>query len=489
MSVAEADRPDGSPRRAPARHAGDRRRECRLPPGPRLPRTLQTLAYALRPPRFLEGCRRRYGDVFRLELVSRLVLQAEKETTWVFLADPEHVQQVFTADPAVVRAGEANTANAVMARTVGSRSILLLDEPSHMSERKLMLPSFHGELVQRYAELIGDVARAHVDRWPVGEPIALRPRMQAITLEVIARAVFGISESRRVERMSRLLAAMLNGGTSDRELAMITLLGDRYAQRASGRLVEPVNRALFEAIKERRAATDLAERDDILSMLIQARSEDGSGLTDAQLRDELMTLLIAGHESTATALAWAFERLLRHPEKLARLREEALAGQHAYTVAVVRETLRLRPVLPFVLRKLAEPIQIGAYQLPAGISVAPCIYLIHLREDIYPEPTRFLPERFLDQPPGTYTWFPFGGGVRRCLGASFAQLEMRQVLHTVAARAKLLPASSRSEPIRPRFMTLSPARGARAVVAGHLREHSPPLAGRDGSSQPATQHL
>ena len=473
----------------PARRAALRVSKSRLPPGPRAPRALQTLAYALGQPRFLERCRDRYGDLFTLELVARMILQERDQSTWVFLADPEHVKQVFTGDPGMLRAGEANRANPIMAQTVGSRSILLLDEPWHMTERKLMLPSFHGERVQRYGELIAAVARSEVERWPEGKAFALWPRMQAITLEVIVRAVFGVSGSEQVERLSGLLRVMLNAGTSGRELAMFMLFGRRYSRGAFRRLVQPVSDALVGEIRKRRAATDLAARHDICSLLVRARYEDSSGLTDEQLRDELITLLIAGHESTATELAWAFERLLRHPEKLERLREEALAGRHEYADAVVRETLRVRPVLPFVLRRLAAPIEVGGYQLPAGISVAPCIYLIHLREDLYPQARRFLPERFLDQPPGTYTWFPFGGGVRRCLGASFAQLEMRQVLQTVAVSAELRPDRLASESVRRRFITLAPARGASAVLVrrrNRLGPHAvaPAPAAHDAAPKP-----
>lgn len=312
---------------------------------------------------------------------------------------------------------------------MGSRSILVLDEPEHMTRRKLMLPPFHGDRVQGYAELMSQAAEAEIERWPVGERFALSPRMQAITLEVIVRAVFGISEARRLSQMQGLLRDLLNG-----------------------------------MIHQRRSAPDLDGREDILSLLMRARYEDGSSMSDQELRDELMTLLIAGHESTATSLAWAFERLLRHPAKLARLRDEVAAGEDSYADAVVKETLRLRPVLPFVLRKLGEPMEIGGHRLPAGAWVAPCAYLIHRREDVYPEPRRFLPERFIGRAAGTYTWIPFGGGVRRCLGASFAQLEMKEVLKTVVARAELQPVRQSPERVRPRFITLAPAHGAEVVM-------------------------
>jgi cytochrome P450 family 135 len=234
----------------------------------------------------------------------------------------------------------------------------------------------------------------------------------------------------------------------------------RYFQRE----LDPVNDLLLDEIRRRREAVDLAERDDVLSLLLQARHEDGRPMSDAELRDELMTLLAAGHETTATALAWAIERLVRHPDKLARLAEEAAAGEDEYADAVVKETLRLRPVLPIVVRRLQEPMEIGGHLLPAGASAAPCIYLMHRRPDVYPEPERFRPERFLERPAGTYTWIPFGGGVRRCLGASFALFEMKTVLSTLVTRMRLRPAQPASERVTRRAITLTPARGAEVLV-------------------------
>jgi cytochrome P450 family 135 len=441
-----------------------------LPPGPRSPRALQTLAWLVGSTRVMDRCRARYGDVFKLDLMARAVSgpgATPEEGRWVFLADPEHVKQVFSADPAVVHTGDTNM---FLQPLVGSRSILVLDEPDHMTQRKLMLPPLHGDRVQDYGELITAVARAELDRWPDGEPFALWPRMQAITLEVIVRAVFGISEAARIEHMSGLLRTLLNRMTSKRWLIRMGLLASlRRSRRVEetnfgSRLVGPVDDAVFTEIRSRRAAPDLHERDDILSVLMQASYEDGSPMSDEELRDELITLLIAGHESTATALAWAFERLLRHPNMLARVRDEAEAGGDAYADAVVKETLRLRPVLPIVLRRLVEPMDIGGFTLPAGMWLAPCGYLIHRREDTYPEPLRFRPERFIERPAGTYTWLPFGGGVRRCLGASFAQLEMKRVLQAVVTGADLKPARASSERIRPRFITLAPSRGAEVLM-------------------------
>jgi cytochrome P450 len=227
----------------------------------------------------------------------------------------------------------------------------------------------------------------------------------------------------------------------------------------------PTDEMLYDEIARRRADPGLAEREDILSLLLQAAHEDGRPMSDVELRDELVTLLVAGHETTATALSWALERLVRHPEKLVRLRDEVRAGEDDYLDAVVKETLRLRPVLPLVVRMLTEPVEIGDYLLPKGTRVAPCIYLVHRREDVYPQPHAFRPERFLEQPAGTYTWIPFGGGVRRCLGASFALFEMKQVLGALVGGLQIEAARPESERVRRRQITLAPSRGGEVVVS------------------------
>jgi cytochrome P450 len=438
-----------------------------FPPGPKMPAALQTVRWTRHSPSFMDACHARYGDVFTLRFVARAVAgryAPREEGRWVFLADPEHVKQVFTADPALVLTGETNR---FLLDLVGPGSILVLDEPEHMDRRRLLLPPLHGDRVRRYGDLIAEVTEAEVARWPRGAPLALWPRMQAITLEVIVRVVFGIVEPERIARWRALLSRLLNVGTSRPFViaqALSTTLRGRPIRSGYERLVGPVDAAIADEIVRRRRATDLDERDDILSLLIAARREDGSALSDAELRDELITLLVAGHESTATMLAWAFERLVRHPDALARVREETAAGQDAYAAAVVQETLRLRPVLPIVLRRLAAPMEVGGRLLPEGAWLAPCAYLVHRRPDVYPDPLAFRPERFLDRRPGTYTWMPFGGGVRRCLGASFAQLEMQWVLQTVIARAELRPVRAESERIRPRFITLAPSRRAEVVL-------------------------
>jgi cytochrome P450 len=427
-----------------------------LPPGPRLPRALQTLRWGSRPMRFMRDCRDRYGDMFTVRIA--------QEETWVMLSDPEHVKQVFTGDPSVFHAGEANT---ILLPLVGDHSVLLLDDQAHMQQRKLLLPPFHGKRMERYGELMRAIALAEIERWPRGEPFQLQPRMQALTLEVIIQAVLGVRDKARLDEVRTTLSTLLQDVMSPLSAGLLALLGPRRFRRLPmvRRGLAPTDEMLYDEIARRRAEPDLAEREDILSLLVQARDEDGHPMTDAELRDELVTLLVAGHETTATALSWAVERLARHPAKLARLRDEVLAGDDAYLDAVVKETLRLRPVLPIVVRRLTEPVEIGGYLMPEGTRVAPCIYLVHRREDVYPQPHAFMPERFLDQPVGTYTWIPFGGGVRRCLGASFALFEMKQVLGAIVERLGIEASRPDAERVRRRQITLAPSRGGEVVVA------------------------
>ena len=438
-----------------------------LPPGPTTSRPLQTLRWLFRPGAMLEDCQRRYGDMFTLRIAH--------EGTWVFLAHPDAVKQVFTGDPNVLHAGEANV---VLLPLLGHHSVLLLDEPAHMSQRKLMLPSFQGDRMRRYEQVMAEVARAEIDTWPLGEPNPVRPAMQRITLEVIMRTVFGVEDADRLDRMRHALSATLDWGSDPRRMAMLATLGPRRVAgaRMFRRVRDPADELLYEEIRRRRTAPDLAERDDVLSLLLQARHDDGEPMSDEEIRDELMTLLVAGHETTASSLAWAVERLVRHPDKLERLR----AGEDDYLDAVCKETLRLRPILALVLRRLTEPMEIGGRLLPAGVNLAPCIYLVHRRPDVYPDPLAFRPERFLESPAGTYTWIPFGGGVRRCLGGSFAVFEMKVVLRELVQRLDLRPSDPRPERITRRAITLVPERGG-TVVASIT---SPPRVQQGPSRQP-----
>jgi cytochrome P450 len=430
-----------------------------LPPGPRLPTAVQSVIWFRRAQWLLDTCQARFGDMFTLRIAN--------EGTWVVTSNPETIKQVFTGDPRLLHAGEANR---ILLPVLGPNSVLLLDDGSHLRQRKLMLPPFHGTRMQRYGELMASVAAQEIERWPLDEPYPLRPRMQAMTLEMILRAVFGVAEGPRLERLRNELRRLLDIVTNPLNGAVLLTLGPERVGRIGRfrRELDRVNGPIYEEIADRREAGDLAQRDDIMSLLLQATHEDGSPMSDEELRDELVTLLVAGHETTANALSWAVERLCRHPEKLERLTEEVHSGENGYLEAVVQETLRLRPVISIVLRRLVEPMEIGGRMLPAGASIVPSIHLVHRRADIYPRPHEFLPERFLEQEggraPGTYTWIPFGGGVRRCLGAAFAQFEMETVLRELVLRRTLTPSRAESERVYRRAITETPRHDAEVVM-------------------------
>jgi cytochrome P450 len=422
-----------------------------------MPMPLQTAIWFRRAQWMMAQCAARFGETFTLRIFH--------EGTWVMLSNPEHVKQVFTGDPRVWHAGEGNR---VLLPFLGEHSLLLLDEDAHMEQRKLLLPPFHGQSMQRYRHLMADIAAAEIERWPSGEPYRLRPQMQAITLEIILRAVFGLDHGPQLEELRVELRRLLDLLTKPQMLLLPMLIGPERLAKMSlfHRLHARVDELIFALIAERRRAPDLHARGDILSVLLEARHEnDGSPMTDRELRDQLVTLLTAGHETTATALSWAVERLIRHPDKLSRLAEEVDGGEERYLEAVVVETLRLRPVISLVARRLRELVEIGGWQLPAGITVTPSIYLMHRRPDVYPNPERFEPERFLDQSPGTYTWIPFGGGVRRCIGGSFAQFEMQVVLSELVKRRRLRPTRASSERVFRRAVTETPRRDAEVVLA------------------------
>ncbi|HEX7293017.1 MAG TPA: cytochrome P450 [Solirubrobacterales bacterium] len=427
-----------------------------LPPGPPLPRVLQTAIWSRQARRMLFACHERYGDMFTFQIAY--------EGTWVMLADPEAVKQVFTGDPRVFHAGKGNQ---ILAPVLGRNSVLVLDEKPHMSQRKLLLPPFHGTRMQGYEQTMSEIAAREIESWPVGTPYELRPRMQAMTLEIILNTVFGVSEGERLAELRDALREFLDLTTDPRKLLPLIFFGPTRVMSYPPfrRRVERVDALIYAEIDARRRAGDLEQRDDVLSMLVGAHHEDGSPMSDEEIRDELLTLLVAGHETTATSLSWAVERLARHPAKLERLRDEVEDGRDEYLTATIQETLRLRPVISIVIRHLTEPVEIGGYELPAGVRVTPCVYLVHRNPEIYPEPDRFLPERFLDNPPGTYTWIPFGGGVRRCLGASFAQFEMAVVLRELVRRRHIRPADPRPERVFRRAITETPRHNATVVLS------------------------
>jgi cytochrome P450 len=434
-----------------------------LPPGPAYPSLIQGLGFWTRPLAFLERARARYGKRFTVRLPFA--------PPFVFVTDPEEIKQVYTAPADVLHPGEGAR---VLESVVGANSVILLDGASHMEQRKLMLPAFHGERVERLTGLVEEVVDRELAAWADQRELTLAPRMQQLTLEIILRAVFGLDPGERLETVRARLSDLLSFG--DHPLTLFGPPGlamERFLSRV-GPLAgfvdirDDVDRLLFELIDERRAED--GERADVLTMLLEARHEDGSPMSHQELRDELMTLLVAGHETTATSLSWAFERLTREPAVLARLVEEIDSGDEAYLTATIQETLRRRPVLPNTAPRLVkQPIEVGGWRYEPGPCLVANAYLVHHDRDIYDDPYAFRPERFLDRAPGTYTWIPFGGGRRRCLGASFAMLEMKVVLRAVLSAYNVAPVEGRHERARRRNIKIRPGDGARIGVAARER--------------------
>jgi cytochrome P450 len=429
-----------------------------LPPGPPYPSLIQGIGLWTRPLAYLERCRGRYGK--------RFTIRFPAAPPFVILSDPDEIKEVFRAPPEVLHPGEGAR---VLEPLVGKNSVILLDEAPHMEQRKLVLPAFHGEKMARLGGLMTEVAEREVESWPRGEGIPLQPRMQRLTLEIILRAVFGLDPGERLDALRERLGEMLAFGDRpislvppdpDGRLARILEKVGPFAEFA--RLQQETDELLFELIDERRSGN--GARDDVLAMLLEARHEDGSPMSAQELRDELMTLLVAGHETTASSLAWAFERLARLPRVLSRLVEELDSNGDAYLMATIQETLRRRPVLPNVEPRLVKaPIEVGGWRYPAGVCLVPNAYLVHHDPEIYPDPYEFRPERFLEESPGTYTWIPFGGGRRRCIGASFALLEMQIVIRAVLTRCELERVDGSFEVARRRNITVRPAGGALAT--------------------------
>lgn len=430
-----------------------------LPPGPRIPRFLQTAAFILGGPRFLEACRRKYGGAVTLGTLF--------DDKFVMLFDPALVKELFQGPHDQLHAGEAN---ALLGPVLGQRSVLLLDGSEHLRHRRLMLPHLHGQRMQGYAQTIKDATDREIDSWPVGEPFTLLPTMQSLTLQVMMRAVFGYEPGAESDKLRSRLRAMVEPLSRPRGLPLMMLLGRLGSDRgAAAQRFEAQRRAvdeiLYDEIGRRRAERDLAERDDVFSALLLAE-DGGNRLTDQEVRDELVTLLLAGHETTATGLAWTFDLVLHAPDVLAKARVEG----DEYLDAVVKEALRVRPVIPGVGRVVrGEPFRLNGFLIPPGVEINPSIRMIHRRGDLYPDPAAFKPERFLSEnAPDTYTWLPFGGGTRRCLGASFALMEMRIVLGRVLERVALRPADPEREKVQFRAITLSPRNGTRVI------QQSPP---------------
>ncbi|MGB0097139.1 MAG: cytochrome P450 [Solirubrobacteraceae bacterium] len=429
-----------------------------LPPGPAESPALQTARWLVRPIAFLESCRDRFGDSFSVRFLGF-------QTPLVMVSDPDVIRAIYSGRENGLPPGRTFALRPIM----GPQSVLLLEGADHLARRRVMLPPFHGERMRAYEATVREIAERDIQSWPLGSSFALHPRMQGMTLEVILRAVFGVTDPQRRDRLRRLLPRLLEN-TSSASSQFRVLLARRVNRPGPlaqlHDLTREIDRMLLAEIAERRRDPAVGDREDILSMLTVARFEDGTAMEDQEVRDQLVTLLLAGHETTATALAWTVDLLLHQPASLRRLTVEVDgASDDTYLRAVIQESLRLRPVVPLAGRRLASELRVGGLMLPAGTDVTPAIWLTHTRPDLYPEPLAFRPERFLDRPPTTYGWIPFGGGVRRCLGAAFAELEMRVVLSTMLRRRVLHAASPHFEHATRRNVTLSPRHGTRVRIS------------------------
>jgi cytochrome P450 family 135 len=437
-----------------------------LPPGPCLPVALQTLRYGLDPYGLFESAQRAFGDIFTVRVMGE---------TWVILAHPDAVRELYGHGPDEVDSGVANLA---LRPLIGVRSVLLLDGAEHLRRRKLVLPPFHGDRMRAYEPLIREATRREIAAWPMGATVPTLPRMQAITLRVILRAVFGVEEGPQLDRLGGILRRLVSWTTDPRRGLVFAFLGpDRLmGLSAFGRLLAEVDGEISAVIARRREAADLADRQDILSLLLLARHEDGAALSDRDLRDELMTLLVAGHETTAAALSWALTELAAHPEAQARLAD----GEPGLAEAAVTETLRLHPPVPLgSLRRLRRPMTVSGWTLPAGATLASCSLLVHRRPDVYPQPATWQVDRFLATRPPPGGWLPFGGGVRRCVGAAFAQFEARIVVDEITRTLQLRAARPPSRRVGRRGIVIVPARGGPvfAVPRPGSRSHALAAAG------------
>ncbi len=436
-----------------------------LPPEVERSPLSQTLRWAFRPIAFLEDSRRRYGDSFGVRFLGF-------ERPMILISDPEAIKALYREPTHGLPPGR----NLILEPILGSKSLLIQEGAEHLSRRRLMLPPFHGERMRSYEETMTAIVETEIDSWPLNSEFPIHARMQAVTLEVILQVVFGVSSGPRLDKLRGMLATVLQE-TSAPGRQVLGLALQRFGGRGMFAHFESqlreVDDLLFAEIAEHRERPDLAEREDILSMLMLAEFEGGGRMDDQELRDQLMTLLLAGHETTATALAWTFDLLLRHPAALGRLRDSLAAGEEDYLRATISEALRLRPVIPLAGRRLSKELVVDGTTLPVGTDVTPAIWLTHTRPDIYPDPFAFQPERFLEEAPDTYAWIPFGGSVRRCIGATFAEFEMRVVLREVLTRCELRKVSPLPERTGRRNITLSPKDGTPVVVTDRQPAREP----------------
>jgi cytochrome P450 family 135 len=436
-----------------------------LPPGPRLPQWVQLIVFMRYLAQFVTACRRRYGKVF--------TIRAAMAPPMVYVSDPAEIKKVFAGDPSIFHAGEAN---AMLGGLLGDTSVLVIDDDVHRERRRLMLPPFHRDAVARQAGLMAEIAATNIAGWPVGRPFAVAPKMSEITLEVILRTVIGASDPARLAALRAVMPKLLNVGLWASFAIARPELQRRRLWRALRDRMQAADRLLYAEIAERRADPNLAERTDVLAMLVRATNEDGRALSDRELRDQLMTLLVAGHDTTATGLSWTLERMTRHPTILDKAVQAADAEDSAgdeYLDAVAKETLRIRPVVFDVGRVLKEPVELAGYRLPRGVMVVPAIGLVHSDSQVYPDAERFDPDRMVGATLSPATWFPFGGGNRRCLGATFAMVEMRVVLREVLRRVELATTTAPSETQRVKHVIMVPRNGGRIRVRAHRQARIP----------------
>ena len=462
-----------------------------LPPGPRSPRVFQTLKWIWQPIPLMQACAKAYGDAFTLRLMGAPPI--------VFCSQPAAIKEIFTGDPEVLLAGRGNE---VLRPVFGPNSILLLDGARHRRERKLLMPPFHGERMRLYGSIMHEIVDRSIDDWPVEQVFPIHKYMQRITLEIILRTVFGVDEGETLSRLRTLLVEFLRLIGSSPVLLVRRLqvnLGPLTAWKRICHLGREIDRLLYAEIARCKKEA-LQERTDVMAMLVAARDEDGQPMTDDEIRDELVTMLVAGHETTATALSWVVHRLLQNPDVLAKAQAEVAAvtgngpagseltaeqiAEFAYLDAVIKETARLNPILPTVARYLEAPTRIGDCDLPAGCVVSPCIYLTHRRPDVWPQPETFKPQRFVGRRADPYTFFPFGGGLRHCLGAAFAGYEMKIVLARMLSRVSLRPDPGYTARVVRRSITFAPSGGLPVIRTARDGNDRGPRSSRGRRGEP-----
>lgn len=434
----------------------------RLPPGPRTPSVVQLAGILLRPRPYLTRLRDRYGDLYSMQIAGM--------GPWVVPGTPELIRTVFTAPADVLHAGESNN----LAPVLGESSLLSTDGKRHLRQRKLLLPPFHGARMKDYEAMIHEITVEEIAKWPVGVEFPVVPSTMTITLRAILRAVFG-AEGETEQRLMKLLPRFVEWGSALSAAPQIQKdLGPWSPWGRFLRMRATVDRELDVLIADARRDPHLADRPDVLALLVQARYDDGEPMPDAEIRDQLITMLAAGHETTANTLGWAVERLRRNPAVLARLQQAVDEGDRDYLAAAIREVQRVRPVIILTSRLVKQPFELGGYELPVGTRIACAGVLTHFDERLFPNATELRPERFLEAKPGTYSWVPFGGGVRRCIGAAFAQLEMEVVLRTILQTYELTPTTDRAERMAFRGVAHAPGSGGVAVVRPRQRAASAP---------------